>query len=120
MEKTVNIGGKKIKLKANARNLLVYRDAFSEDMLRPQWNFIDNARAGALDKMDGLELAKITWTLAKTADSSVEDFDNWLDSFDSFPVIDVVNALTDVVLSNLTSITPIKNEKATGKGEKKS
>lgn len=120
MKKKVNIGGNKIDMKASAKNLLIYRDYFGEDMLRPQWDFIDNAKAGAIEKMNGLDIIKIAWTLAKTADDSIPNLDEWLDGFNDFPIVEAVNELTELILSNLTSITPIKNEKATEKGEKRS
>lgn len=51
----------------------------------------------------------ILWVFAKTSNPSIPAPLDWLDSFDSFPLIEIIPELIDMVTSNLRTIVSTKN-----------
>ena len=113
MEKNIIIDGKEIKLKANAMNALIYRSAFGEDIFKAQsMLFTAKDKKGNIDisKIDSLGMIKIVWTMAKAANDDTAPFEEWLSSFEEFPVLDLLGEIVDLILVNMTSKTKIKNQ----------
>ena len=122
MEKVIKIDGKDIKLKSNAMNALIYRSEFGEDIFKSTGSFLqcsDNNGHVDINKLDSLAIIKLTWKMAKAADKNVPSFETWLDTFDEFPIIDVFNEIYEMIFSNLTSTTKIKNAGAAEKPQRK-
>jgi hypothetical protein len=132
MEKIIKIGGQDILLRSNARNLTVYRDEFNEDYFiaskmvqeiyvpvldengkpkKKNGQFLFNVDSS---KLDSLRLARLVWTMAKTANKDLTGFEDWLDTLDSFPILIVFKDVAELINVNLTSITDIKNAEAAG------
>lgn len=117
MERVYKIAGKEIKLKAVANNAIIYRSAFGADMFQAQSVFmtlVDSRGNVDWGKVDGLDMMRLVWTMAKSADKNFMPFDDWIDTLDEFPIFDIVNDLIDMLQVNMISITPIKNRKAAG------
>lgn len=130
MEKTIKISGKDVLLRANARNILIYRDAFLEDyfvaagMIQGAYFQVTDKdgkpvlRKGKptydvdITKLDSLRLAKVIWTLAKTADKELPNFDDWLDSLDELPLLNLFFEVGDLIMANAFTTTQIKNADA--------
>ena len=150
MEKTIQIGNVEVNLKATARNLLLYRAAFGEDMLKAAGKLFklfkpvidedtgailrrpllkedgtleldENGRAiyegqpvyeVDYEQLDGVGMARLIWCMARTADNNIPVFDVWMDQFESFPVMDLMNDVYDLIMVNMKSISPIKNKNA--------
>ncbi len=122
MEKTITVDGKELKLKANARNALIYRAAFGEDIFKVQGSFartINDRGELVVENIDCLGIMKLVWTMAKAADSSTTEFEKWLDTFDEFPIMDVFAELQEMLMINMTSTTKIKNAKAAVNSQRK-
>lgn len=83
MRKVVTIDGKQIPLQSDGGTMRKYRRFFNRDFLT------DLIKLDALvkgNKNDDAEMAtvmeNITWVLAKRANPSIPDIDEWLESFD--------------------------------------
>lgn len=118
MERTITIGDKEVKLKANAMLPLIYQVNFGEDIFKVQgklFSFI--GKDGKVDfkgaqDLDCVGLMKITWCMAKAADGSIPELEKWLDEFDSFPMLEIFAEIHDMYLNNMVTVSRIKNAKA--------
>lgn len=89
MEKTITIGGVKVKLKANAATPRYYRDKFGQDLLR-QLNLARQGHAG-MDLMENL-----VYIMAWQADPEIEsEITQWLERFDDPMAIE--KAMPDIL-----------------------
>ena len=131
MEKTIVIDGKDIKLKSNAMLPLIYRSAFGEDIFKKQATLFavygsedvevekdgkkikETVMTTDLTKLDSIGFMRVMWCMAKCADSAVPVFEEWLEGFEVFPILDVLAEVQDIYMANMKSTTPIKNKKAT-------
>lgn len=113
MEKTLIISGKSVNFKSTGAFLLRYKAQFGRDALS-----VLAKMSGAMDKETGklkLETLDLTlfleviWTLAKTADPSIPEPMVWLDSFEEFPLGDILPQLQDLLTSTLQSSVKSKN-----------
>ena len=91
MEKTVTINGKPTRLKACAMNLLIYQSEFKEDIFKAKSEFLKALDGNAFDlsKVNSVALAKMVWTLAKTADNTLPDFNTWMAELEELPVVEL-------------------------------
>lgn len=123
MEKTVTIDGKPIRFKATGGIGYRYKAQFGREYLADALALEEFVHSGKKLKRkvvrpDGkvtfqdvteydytklnLEmLYNLLWTLAKTADDSVPPPQDWLDSFEAFPVMEVYNQVQDILAANL-------------------
>lgn len=95
MEKVVKIGNAEILLKATGNTPKRYREMFNKDLIveyqrllkniDDDGNFNDKADLGVIDRL--------AYTMAKQADDTIGDFEEWLDQFGP---LDIFNALTDI------------------------
>lgn len=112
MEKTMVIDGKEVRFKSTGATALRYKAQFGKDY------FTEILKMGALEKIDvGEDWSKIDpkdldaldfevfynifYTMAKTADPSLPDPLTWLDQFDTFPILDILPELQDLITSSL-------------------
>ena len=99
MEKTIKIDGKDVRLKITAAfplhfNALTGKDYFSHDSTA--YRFYD-----------------VIWVAAKCADDSIQPVMEWVDSFGSFPVIDIFNEIQELITKTaVTTGLDRKNAKA--------
>lgn len=110
MEKTVKIDGKDVRLMATAYNLVIYRAEFGQDMFQAK-SEVFSAISGsqlALNKIDGLGVARMIWTMAKTADESLPGFNQWMRSVEDLPVVDLLSDNLELFVSNMSQKTQIK------------
>lgn len=71
MTKTIKLGNRKIRLESNAYSLILYENTFSRKFLKDYDNVCGE---GELDIVNYL---RFLWTLAKTADRDIEDFEEF-------------------------------------------
>lgn len=129
MEKIIKIGDKKVKLKANAMQALIYRSNFGKDIMEVQGSMLgmvnfeeDGSTTLNLNGIKGLDsvgIVQIIWCMAKAADDSVPPLENWLEQFDVFPVMDIFAEAYELILANFISTSKIKNRKAAGNSQLK-
>lgn len=121
MEKTVTIDGRPVRFKASGGCMYRYKAQFGREMLADAV-MLDEFLQTAVKKQrktkqaDGKVVMQpfteydytklsleavynILWTYAKTADESIPEPQEWLDSFTTFPVMDIyeqIKEITDV------------------------
>jgi hypothetical protein len=115
MEKTIVIGDKKLLMKASAKNLLVYHSQFGEDFFSAAGSLVHVGMDGTVDfrKISSLDVARLAWCMAKTADGALLPFEEWFAELDTFPVLDVYTEIIELIVVNMTT----KNARA-AKAEK--
>ncbi|MBT2736166.1 hypothetical protein [Bacillus sp. ISL-7] len=111
MEKTILIDGKQVPFKSTGALPLRYKMQFGKDFFKeflkliPQ-DKLNNVQDGRLKAEDIQDLDfelfyNITWVLAKTADPSIPDLLTWLDSFEEFPIGDIIEETQDLLMKSL-------------------
>lgn len=93
MERIILIDGKEVKLKATASTIIRYRNKFHSDLISDMGTISaslkeseDNIPAGVLEMF-----LNLSYTMAKQADPTITDDPlEWLDSFDIFPMEEVM------------------------------
>ncbi|WP_226665242.1 hypothetical protein [Cytobacillus firmus] len=114
MEKTIPIDGKKVKFKSAGGNALRYKMQFGRDFI------VDIAKMNELTKLqikvqkgkrqptyeeikslDTEVFFNIAWVLAKTADDSIPEPLTWLDSFEAFPLMEILPELGPLIAASM-------------------
>lgn len=114
MEKTVILNGEEITLKANAMNPVIYAGEFGDEFFDVQNNFIQAFdRKGGYDpkKIKTLEIMRLFWTMAKTANRDFPPFDEWVESLDAFPLIMLMGDIAPLIIHNVTGNSDIMAKK---------
>lgn len=111
MLKTVTIAGIPVELKATGSTLLKYRNWFGRDLIADfkavQRSFESEGEVSG-EVFD--IIAKLTYTMAKQADKTISnDYEEWLDQFDSFPVSEFAADVVTFWASTLQSKSEPKN-----------
>jgi hypothetical protein len=113
MEKTLVIDGKDISFKSNGASPLRYKMQFGKDFFAEIVKMGALEKLGAINKEDkgniveaikGLDFDvfyNIAWVFAKTADKNIPDPLSWLDTFDEFPMLEIIPELQDMILSTI-------------------
>lgn len=117
MEKTIQINGQDLELEAKAINLVIYKSQFGTDAMEILGQIADLSRGEIQMKdLDSVNLAKLVWTMAKTKNADIPNFDEWFAGLEAFPVIEIFNNIADLVSVNMVTISPIKpkNSKRAG------
>lgn len=95
MRKIITIEGKQIPLQSDGGTLRRYRRFFNRDFLTDisaLSGFIKTGKGSGLDI--GTITENVAWVLAKRADDTIPDIDEWLESFDD-PMA-IINASEDI------------------------
>lgn len=126
MEKTIQIDGRSVTFKITGGIMYRYKNQFGREFLADAdklQKFVDTKTQKKVKTADGkitsvddydytklnLELCfNLVWTMAKTADNSIPDPQTWLDSFDTFPIVEIFSQLNELLISSLQSnaVTP--------------
>lgn len=111
MEKTIVIDGKQVRFKSTGSLPLRYKMQFGKDFFKEFYKQVtgdkfNKVQDGTLTSEDiedfDFEIFyKIAWVMAKTADSEIPDLLTWLDSFESFPIGDVIEETQELLLRSL-------------------
>lgn len=114
MEKILNIDGRQVKFKSTGAFLLRYKAQFSRDALKDiftlQGAIDENGNITNIDVLNLEVLYDLAWTLAKTADSTIEPPMEWLDTFSEFPLMDIMPEIADMIFGSLTSTAQSKKK----------
>lgn len=110
MEKTIVIDGKDVKFKTSGAVLLRYKAQFGKDYLSEIIKLaalekLGNKKKISTEDIQGLDfevMYNVAWVLAKTADPTIPDPMAWLDSFEEFPMMDIIPELTPMITSSMT------------------
>jgi len=116
MEKILNIGGKEIKLKSTAGTMMRYRNNFNRDFLKDlinlQEKLKDRTENGTQFQAVDLDIfEKIAWCMAKTADDSIPQIENWLDQFETFDIMQILPQIMELLVGNMEQINNTQSKK---------
>ena len=112
MEKIIKIDGKDVPLKATAMNMVVYRSQFNKDIMEVAGAIVKAGSTQDFAQLDSLGVARVVWTMAKTADKDLPPFEKWFEGIEQFPVLDILGDCMELIMANLTSTTTIKPKNA--------
>src|SRR5690606_5731158 len=111
MEKTLTIDGREVRFKSTAATALRYKAQFGRDLFADLLKMskiadvLSNAESEEmsyeeLEKIDFELFYNIIWVLAKTADKSIPEPIEWLDTFSEFPINDILPELQDLLTAS--------------------
>jgi hypothetical protein len=113
MEKTLTIDEKEVTFKSTAGTVRRYRNQFGQDffadigkmypLMKTLSSNADLEELGydELKQLDFSAFENICWALAKTADNSIAAPDAWFDKFDSFPIVEILPEIQDLIFHSL-------------------
>ena len=115
MEKILNIDGRNVKFKSTGAFLLKYKSQFGRDALQDIFKLQNaiNLETNEVQDISVLDLEvfyNLIWTLAKTADPSIDPPMEWLDTFSEFPLVEIIPDVVDMIFSCIQSSTPSKKK----------
>lgn len=115
MEKTIKLNGEDLILEARAINIDIYEAQFGVDPLPAMGKVVDVMRGEIkVWEVGAMNVARLTWAMAKTHDADFPDFKKWFDGLDAFPTIEVFNQIAEMVHVNLITKSDIKPKKVKG------
>lgn len=109
MEKTITIDGKDVRFKSTGATVLRYKAQFGRDFFADIMKLQVLSKLGkqpTAEQLQSIEievLYNLCWVLAKTADKSIPEPMEWLDTFDEFPIIEIIPQLQDLLISTFQS-----------------
>lgn len=110
MEKTIIIDDKEVRLKSTGGTAIRFKAQFGKDYfaqllkLAPLGKIdMENLDPSKLDSVDFEVFYNLVWTMAKTADPNTPEPMTWLDSFDEFPIIEILEDIQDMIVSTIQS-----------------
>ena len=101
MEKIIIIDGKEVQLKTTGATPLRYKAQFGKDFFNElsKLEQLNKKGSKSLESIDFELFYNLTWLFAKTANKDIPTLVEWLDSFDSFPVSEIMHDIIDLVTS---------------------
>lgn len=133
MEKILTIDGRPVNFKSTGAFLLRYKAQFHRDALKDIYrmkDFVDETvdeetgkKVYVLKDIEVLDLEifyNLVWTLAKTADPQIPPPLEWLDTFEEFPLFEILPELMDMMFASMESSVQSKKKLKNqgGKGKK--
>ena len=114
MEITLTIDGKEVAFKSNGGIAKRYMMQFQRDLLKDIISMgvasIDLKKSTDVEKMawirDNINFQMfydIAWVFAKAANPKIPDPLTWLESFDEFPILDIVEPLQELLTTTISS-----------------
>mgnify|MGYP001183585474 CR=1 FL=1 len=115
MEKTIVIDGKQVRFKSTGAIPMRYKAQFGRDFYSDLVSIVgkvDMKKASneGIDASD-IDISKINfeiffniaWTFAKTADPSIPAPLEWLDTFEEFPIFEILPELNDMLTATIST-----------------
>ena len=110
MFKVVKMGDKEIPMKATAATPLRYRHIFKKDVLT-ELSVVGENYGLAIDTVQ-----RLAFVMAKCADNAdmtklnEEMYADWLDQFETFDIMDSIDAIIDLYLGNTETMSEAKKK----------
>ncbi|EAG2419275.1 hypothetical protein B4Q26_05520 [Listeria monocytogenes] len=113
MEKTIDISGKKVPLKSTGATVLRYKQQFGKDYFSELMKMtkaiepmkknkkMTNLADSDLSLLDFEVFYNFVWVLAKTANPNIPEPIDWLDGFESFPIIEIMPKVEDLLAASI-------------------
>jgi hypothetical protein len=106
MEKTITIDGKEVRFKTNGATPMLYKAQFKRDLFKDILKMASleqitkkKINVEDLEVLDFEVFYNMAWLMARTADPTIPDPIKWLESFDEFPMVDVMPDLQELLSS---------------------
>ena len=96
MEKIINIDGRDVTFKTNGAVPLRYKLQFHRDFFGDIMK-MQTLTDGDMSTLDLEVFYNIAWIFAKTADPTIPTPIEWLETFDVFPIADIVPEISDML-----------------------
>ena len=104
MEKIIEIGSKKVPFKCTGGFLLRYKEITGRDPIKDIFDLSKVLQKKESILFDDLRpIYDILYVLAKTADPNIPDIYDWLDSFEEFPVVDIMDEIMPLISASFSS-----------------
>lgn len=116
MEKTIYIDEKPVRLRSTAALTKRYKAQFRRDYFADLMKIAKTLGATGKKKLDlsaityedlghlDMEIFyDIVWTMAKSADKSIPDPEEWLDGFEKFPIWEILGEVGDMLVDTMPS-----------------
>lgn len=114
MEITLTIDEKKVPFKSNGAVAKRYMMQFQRDLLKDilgmgvaEKSFVEMSEGEKIgwmrNNIDFNMFYDIAWVFAKTADNKIPDPLTWLESFDEFPILDIIEPLQGLLEKTIAS-----------------
>lgn len=115
MEKILNIDGRQVKFKSTGAFLLRYKAQFKRDAIQDIFKLANaiNEETNEITNIEALDLEvfyNLVWTLAKTADNTIDPPMEWLDGFSEFPLMEIIPEVTELIFSCMKSSVESKKK----------
>ena len=102
MEKTLTIDGKQVVFKSTGATPLRYKQQFGKDFFAEIAKMSKgSSKKFDLENLDMEAFYNIAWVFAKTADKTIPEPLEWLDTFETFPILDIIPDLQDMLLGTM-------------------
>lgn len=109
MIKTLTIDNREVTFKSTAGTPLRYKQQFGSDFFADMLKLnalsdIDDPKNMTREQIESIDFEafyNILWAMAKTNDPNLPDPLSWLDTFDEFPIIDILPEVQDLLMKNL-------------------
>ncbi|MGM0807528.1 MAG: hypothetical protein ACQET8_22745 [Bacillota bacterium] len=108
MEKTITINDRKVTFKSTGATPLKYKKQFHKDYLVDimKMQGLSKLGSGKSKDIEGLDtevLYNIIWVLAKGGDKDIPEPLEWYEEFDSFPLMEVIPEVQELIMSSIQS-----------------
>lgn len=111
MEKILNIDGRDVKFKSTGATPLIYSRNFSKDFFNDLFKMnsfseLMNPKAKKSNKTEEIDFEvfyRIVYILAKGGNPDIPPMEQFFESFSTFPIIEIVSELNDLLLSSIQS-----------------
>lgn len=117
MQKTINLGNKKLKLVSSAATPILYNGAFAGDYFADLAKVLEMAnKANEAEKGQEMNVIlsmfsggeamlffNFIWVYAKNADKNIPDLDEWLEDYEEMPVFDFLGDLIELMMQSVTT-----------------
>ena len=109
MEKKIKIDGKNVKFKSTGALPMRYKAQFGRDFFKDLYKMqsavdMKNKKQPTIKDIESIDFDtfyKIIWILAKTADKDIPEPIEWLDQFDEFPIMDILDEVMVMIESTI-------------------
>lgn len=102
MVKTINVGGRAVVFKATASTLTRYSAQYGRDILKDFDSANKELLKGSLCADSLVTLFNLAHIMAKQADPTItNDPDEWLDTFDTFPINEVLPQIANLWIESM-------------------
>ena len=99
MKKDIEIGGKNVPMSASAVTPIMFKKLTGKDLIKGVRDLNKTATEGG--DVDMEFIAQMAWIMAREANKQIEPFEEWLEQFEMFDIVDALGQIME--LWNLNS-----------------